>query len=330
MAKNPFPIHTLVFMLLALAIGGCSIKPPRLPVAHVEGAPSPFRIGQIVHVETGKALSFETLMDKLGSSELIFVGEVHDNPEHHLLEVQILQGLMARYGPVAVAMEFFPWPKQPVIDRYLQGDSTEEAFLEEVEWHKQWGYGYRFYRPLILLAKQGGGKVLALNAPNKIVRKVARSGLGSLEPDERRQLAEDIRLENERHRAYLADVFKRHSHRDLKRFEFFYQAQCAWEDTMAQEIARYLRDHKEKMVVFAGNGHIVDRFGIPERTGERIPVTMATVVLYPLTGPVKISREAADYIWFTGHCSQRPFPAHPRGHPKVERHFEKMGSAGDR
>jgi uncharacterized iron-regulated protein len=304
----------LIFLIVAFfEMSACSMRrPSRPPHASIEGVSSHFRIGCIINMETGKTLSFDHLIDQVGTKSLIFIGEVHNNLEHHLIQVQILQALMIRYGVQSVAMEFFQQTQQPVIDRYMDGSTAEAVFLKDVGWDKTWAYDYYLYRPLMLMTKEKRGKVLAINAPKDIVKKVARSGLSSLEPRERDQLATRIDLENESHRAYLRNVFENHAHPDLKRFDFFYQAQCVWEDTMAENIAEYLKKHKEKIVVFTGNGHIVNKFGIPNRTLNRITVPMVTILLLPLTGPLTIKKEMADYIWLTGDYSGRPSTIHPR------------------
>jgi len=271
------------------------------PLASIEGMQGHFRIGRIIHSKTGKAISFDQLIDQVGTRRLIFIGEVHNNPEHHLIQVQILQALMSRYAPLTVAMEFFNKTQQPVLDQYMDGSTTETGFLKDVGWVKNWAYAYHFYRPLLLMTKEKGRRILAINAPNTIVKKVARSGLNSLDPSERNQLASHINLEDESHRKYLRKIFEKHTHQDLKRFDFFYQAQCVWEDTMAENIATYLSNNKEKLVVFAGNGHIINKYGIPNRTLSRIKIPMTTILLQPLTGPLNIERKMADYVWLTGN-----------------------------
>ncbi len=281
------------------------------PLASVEGVSRHFFVGQVIHVETGELLPFDQFIDKLASRDLVFVGEVHDNPEHHLIQVQILQALIARHGPLTVAMEFFQKPQQAIIDHYMEGKSTETEFLKDVDWKKQWSFDYSFYRPLILALKEKGGKILAINAPRDIVKKVARSGLNSLEPDERSFLPENIDLDNEKHRTYIQDVFKDDAHSMLNNFEFFYEAQCVWEDTMAANIAASLEGADETLVVLTGNGHIINKFGIPDRTSARIPADMATVLLTPIEEGLKIARDNADYVWFTGKYPRRRSFIHP-------------------
>lgn len=286
------------------------------PMASVEGASRHFFVGQVIHVETGEALPFDQFIDQLASRDLVFAGEVHDNPEHHLIQVQILQALIARHGALTVAMEFFQKPQQAIIDHYMEGKSTELEFLKEVDWKKQWSFDYSFYRPLMLAVKENGGKILAINAPRDIVKKVARSGLNALEPDERSLLPETIDLDNEKHRAYIQDVFKDDAHGILNNFEFFYEAQCVWEDTMAANIAEVLEGADETLLVLTGNGHIINKFGIPDRTTARIPADMATVLLTPIEEGFTIAKDSADYVWLTGKYPRRRSFIHPMHHRK--------------
>jgi len=301
-------IPALLFAAIS-AMNACSFKKVHMPpLASIEGIPGHYGKGRIIDLKEGKSISFEQLIDKLQSEELIFVGEVHDNPEHHLIQVQILQALMARYGPVTVAMEFFDESRQPVLDRYLEEEVSETVFLKDVEWDKGWSYPYHFYRPIIFLSKEKGRALLGINAPNNIVRKVVRSGLDSLTQEERDQVAKEINLDNQAHRDYLREVFKKHSrHHQIKSFDYFYQAQCVWEETMAENIARYLTDNKGKMVVFTGNGHITYRYGIPERVLRRLKVSLATILLYPLTDRTTLNDKMADYIWLTSDSSAGSF-----------------------
>jgi len=308
----------ILVSISSFVIGGCSaLKPVMSPLADIEGVSGHFHAGQIVNLNTGEVISFDQLIDALGSRGVIFVGEVHSNPDHHLIEVQILQALTAQCGTLTVAMEFFQETHQKDVDRYIEGTINEGEFLEDVKWKKRWGFDYHFYRPLLLEAKEKGGRVLAINAPENIVKKIARSGLNSLSTDERSQLAGSIDLENERHRDYLRKVYKEHVHTDLKNFEYFYQAQCVWEDTMAENISRFLKNNKKRMLVFTGNGHIINKFGIPKRVSGRIPVNMATIMLYPLAGRTAISKEMADYVWLTGDYSRKHFMIHHRHHHRM-------------
>ena len=272
---------------------------PEPVVARIPGVSRVFHRGQIIDLASGKDVSFDRLMDEALSRDVFFVGEIHDAPAHHLIEIQILQGLFTGERSLTLAMEFFQQDQQAILDGYTMGDMTEEEFLDRVDWKKTWGYPYFYYRPLMLLAKQHRLKVLALNAPQEIVRKVAREGLGALDAEQRAQLPGDIDLSNEAERAYVRQAYGEHEHGNLKSFQFFYEAQCVWEETMARNIADYMKDHGQKVIVFSGNGHIIWKFGIPDRTQRRIPVSTGTIMCYPLPKTVTLERGIADYLWLT-------------------------------
>ncbi len=296
----------LVITVLLMMFQACAQKKHVMPpLATVEGIERHFSQGRIIDLETGEAINFTDLIEKLKPVDVIFVGEVHNNPEHHLIQVQLLQALMARYAPpLAVAMEFFDTTRQPALDKFMNGDLDETAFLEQVDWKNSWRFPYHLYRPILWVSQDKGTALLGINAPNAVVKKVARSGLKSLTPEERNQVARDIDLDNKAHREYLSSIFKQHPFKknpkhSVESFDHFYQAQCVWDETMAETIAAYIKAHGGKMVVFTGNGHIMNKFGIPDRVLRRVDVKTATIVLYPLTERSTINKRLADYVWLT-------------------------------
>lgn len=303
------------FVLLA---GGCAPTRPALPpLATLEGVRGHFAEGRILDLHQGKAIPFDQLIDDLGGMDVVFVGEIHNNPEHHLIQTQILQALMERHGPVTVAMEFFDTTRQPLLDQYLQGDLAEEDFLQQVGWQGSWGFPYHLYRPLILLARMANMPLVGINAPANVVKKVARFGLSHLSPEERALIANDIQLDHPAHRDHVYQAYLKHDHTDLSDFERFYEAQCVWEETMADQIAQFWRGRPQKMVVFVGNGHLVYKFGIPDRVMRRIDLNMAVMVLYPLTEATKIHKTLSDYVWLTSAATVGPrMPKPHRARPK--------------
>ena len=288
--------------LTAFLLLGCAgmKRIPEPVVARIPGATEAFHRNQIVDLASGKAVPFDEFMEDASTRDILFVGEIHDNPEHHLLQVQILQALLTLFPSSAMAMEFFQQDQQGILDRYTLEDMTEEAFLEEIDWKRTWGFPYHFYRPLLLAAKQQRIRVVALNPPRGIVRKVAREGLSALNEEERKQIPRDMDLSNESHKAYVREAYESHEQVDLKNFEFFYQAQCIWEETMARNISEFLKMQNQKVIVFSGNGHIVRKFGIPDRVQRRLPVSVVTIMPFSLRKTVTLERDTADFLWLTG------------------------------
>lgn len=317
MMKRFFHIGLLSAVLTAACLSGCAPMTPKAPpTAQIRGVQGRFQIGQIVDLHQGEHVGFEPFVERIAPHDLVFVGEMHDQAEHHLIQVQVLQALMACCGPVDVAMEFFRAPQQEVLDRYLAGEMTEAEFLKAADWDRSWGFPYHLYRPLLTLAREHGSRILAINVPRELVRKVAYKGLSGLTSEERGRLPRKIDLTNEAHRDYVRKAYLLHRREGIPNFQFFYEAQCVYEEAMAGHLSTYFekagRNHR-KLVAFTGNGHLEFRFGIPNRVQERTPVSAVTILPYPLMETTSIPSEIADFVWLTPFCGQRPRstpPAH--------------------
>jgi uncharacterized iron-regulated protein len=114
-------------------------------------------------------------------------------------------------------------------------------------------------------------------------------------------LPADIDTLDPAHRAYLEPIFQRHNFNGQMKFDYFYEAQCLWEDAMAESIARNLGGRS--MVVLAGNGHIIYKFGIPYRASRRTGVPFRTIYLTPMDRGFE--SDTADYIWITPKAGAR-------------------------
>jgi uncharacterized iron-regulated protein len=260
------------------------------------------QIGDVVETATGDVISIDNLMDRLSNVSIVYVGEMHTSQEDHKLQLKVLEKLSRGGRCVELAMEMFPAAAQPILDRYIRGEITEENFLEEVAWEDIWGFPYPLYRHLIDWQKGKRMPVLGLNAPIKVVRKIGRSGLGSLTPAERSQVAREFHLDDSANRVRIRKEFTAHDKERIKDFESFFEAQLAWEETMAQTLAQRLEQTGAKctIVVALGKGHITDRLGVPYLTRIRKPHEYRTVAPVPINYPFStLNPDLADYVVIT-------------------------------
>ena len=129
-----------------------------------------------------EALPLGTMLDEATRADVVFLGEIHDDPTGHALELAVLSGLADRAAgrPVVLAMEMFEADVQTVLDEYLAGRISERDFLEAA---RPW-QNYPDYRPLVELAKARGMRVVASNAPVRYVRMLSRGdSLVGLSPE---------------------------------------------------------------------------------------------------------------------------------------------------
>jgi uncharacterized iron-regulated protein len=297
------PAAFIVAILTTLLVGGCAVPQKTLQMTTEESA---FPEGAIIATDTAEAIAFEDLIDRLAETAVVYIGERHTSQEHHEIQLRILSALVDRDAAIKVGMEMFDHTYQPVLDQWSTGDLDEGGFLEQTHWYANWRFDYGLYRPILDYVQQNHLPLVGLNLPFHLPPKISTGGLNSLRPDERARIAAEIDTSDSEHRAYLEEVFKQHHLKGRDNFEYFYTAQCAWEDTMASRVAENL-DPAALMVVIIGNGHIVKRYGVPKRAQKRSQHPYLTVYLAPAGS--EADRSDADFIWVT---APRPPSPHMR------------------
>ena len=296
---------------------GCLRRDPLAPWASaILALREPVGPEEIYTIPEGTKRSLDQLIDDVDSAKVILVGEAHDQVEHHHVQLRILRGLLARGKRVVVAMEMFQRSQQPILDRWSQGSLAEKEFRKEVDWETTWGIDYRLYKPILDEVKNHHLKLLGLNVEREWVSKVARKGIKGLSPEERSKLPE-MDLSDKEHRAYIRRIYRGHHGGLAEDFEGFYESQCLWDEGMAETLSGFLRSSENQgqtVLVLAGNGHVVYRFGIPKRFYRRTPVPFKTLVLKEWSkeadqdlGSFSASSPLADFLWVT-----RPNPPEQR------------------
>ena len=207
----------------------------------------------------------------LEGHRVVYLGEKHDQEGIHQAQLRVIKKL-SRKERLAVGMEMFQRPFQGIIDSYLQGKISEKEFLRKTEYFKRWTFNYHFYRPIIEFCKENRIPVIALNLPSEISKKIARKGISSLSQEERKAIPDKLDFTNELYKRYLKKIYANHNQGEIDNFENFFQAQIAWDETMAQSITNYLKNHPDhNMVVLVGGGHVEYGYGIPSRVEKRLP-----------------------------------------------------------
>ncbi len=286
------------------------MKGPSYPIWALRIATMKGTIGpeEILRLPGGDPISFAQLLDDLKTRSVIFVGEIHDQIEHHQIQLKILKSLIQSGSNAVVAMEMFERSMQPTLDRWSQGLLTEEQFLKETRWETSWGTDYNLYKGILEEIRDRHLKVLGLNIERDLVRKVAQNGIEGLSPEDKKGLPE-MDLTDQSHRAYIASVYKSHEGGSAKDFQNFYQAQCLWDEAMAETLSEFLKSSEGEgrtVLVFAGNGHVVFDFGIPKRFYRRTSIPYKTVVLKAWKEKVdeeltfaETSSPLANFLWIT-------------------------------
>ena len=261
--------------LLLLSLTACSSNPKLIGNPEAPYPISNPTLDDLIHLPTGHKVEQPDMLEAIGDTRVIFVGETHDNPASHRLQVEILQGLQQRNpGQLTLAMEMFTTEQQAVLDRWTAGELEEKDFLREVAWFENWRMNFALYRPLLIFCRNNRIPVIALNAPKQLVSEVGRTALEEL-PEELRDQLPELDFQDPYQRAMTESIYSGHSMGQAM-IDGFIRVQTLWDETMAQNLADYLQSSEgrgRQVVVVAGGNHVSYGFGIPRRLHRRLPVS---------------------------------------------------------
>ncbi|MBD2481580.1 ChaN family lipoprotein [Planktothrix sp. FACHB-1365] len=248
------------------------------------------------------------LIKKLTETDIIYLGETHNNVKDHQAQLQLIQALFQQNPKIAIAMEMFQRPYQNILDQYLTGEITESQLIEQSQYHQRWGFPWENYAEIVRFAQQQKIPILAINTPTEITRKVAREGLERLTKSEQQYIPplSEIDLNPSEYREMLLKIYQQHhqgNHGNSENFERFFQAQILWDETMADAIANFVKNNPDfQVIVLAGQGHIVYGYGIPNRVKRRFidhPLIQKSILFQSQDEEFLLSEDSAiaDFIW---------------------------------
>ena len=232
---------------------------------------------------------FESMSAELAKADVVFVGEQHDDPNTHRLELAILEGLARRGRRVAVSLEMFERDVQEPLEHFLMGHTSEAEFLQA---SRPWPRYATDYKPLVDFAISKEWPVVAANVPRPIASEIAKGGLDVLKTkseSDRKLFAADLKCptEGEYFRRF-GDAMGSHPAPDAsgdearRTLERYYFSQCVKDETMAESIAQTFAATRASgaptIVHYNGSFHSDYRLGTAERIIRRLPNAKVVVI----------------------------------------------------
>jgi uncharacterized iron-regulated protein len=217
---------------------------------------------QFVGVSDKMAADLAEVVKNVEGADVIFIGETHDNAQHHQAQLDIVRSLHAKKFPMAIGLEMFTPEDQQKLDDWSEGKLDEERFIPI--YSRNWSYGWPLYRNLFIFARDNHIPLIALNIPKAVISKVVAQGSSALQESE---IPPKISWSlNEPQASYMRNT-ARHVFGNTppdKLLTRLCEAQALRNSGMAWNIAKYRKKHKaEKVVVLAGTWHAVKN-GVPE------------------------------------------------------------------
>lgn len=232
---------------------------------------------------------FESMAVELAKADVVFVGEQHDDPNTHRLELAILEALARRNRRVVLSLEMFERDVQEPLEHFLMGHTSEAEFLQA---SRPWPRYATDYKPLVDFAIGKEWPVVAANVPRPIASEIAKGGLDVLKSkseSDRKLFAADLKCptEGEYFRRFgeamgshpAPDASGDEARRTLERYYF---SQCVKDETMAESIAQSFAATRATgapaIVHYNGSFHSDYRLGTAERVIRRLPNARVIVI----------------------------------------------------
>jgi uncharacterized iron-regulated protein len=264
--------------------------------------------GKIWDVRQQRFIPESELLTKLGATDFVLLGEVHDNPEHHAHQAAVLSSLVLRGRRPALAMEQFDREHQPAIDAALARGATTEGIALAGHLDRK-GWQWKDYEPLVRIAVSARLPVVAANLSRGTGRAVAAVGFESLEPSPA-VLALTSVWTTAREEVLVRTIVDGHCGQlSPENASPMTRAQRARDAIMADAMVGH---RATGAVLIAGAGHVRRDTAVPLYLRARAPdasiVTVAmTEVQAGTDDPAAYKTSAAegatepvfDYLWFT-------------------------------
>jgi uncharacterized iron-regulated protein len=264
----------LLYLTLVFSLQACRSPAPE--------PPDPLT-NRIFETATQTELSRDDLSARLRDADVIYLGEEHDQAEHHRLQLAIIESLLGSGLRPAIGFELFSLEQTSTLMTYTQrksnphqvasGHSAEEWLRGEFGWKGEENSYWQFYGPLLQIARQHNLTVFGADLHRSIRKRLSKTGIKGLTAVES-QLIHGTGFSDENYRKLMYARFKA-AHCGWGSDDYFSRLYDTWlarNDTMAGALVSTLRAEEGRPVVLiTGAGHTQYNMGVYERVRHLDP-----------------------------------------------------------
>lgn len=282
-------------MLLAACQGRPMLPPPAplAPLGHEHAD-----LGRIVDLASGRTIDPEQLLDRLARAERVLVGEQHDNPDHHALQLWLLRELSRLRPQGSVLMEMLNPDQQNKVDQARTAARAGQAITDPfntLAWQPGWDWS--LYGPLVMHQLRQPYPLLAANLDRAEIMQIYR---------QRPTLGGERSGAAEVQERLLADI--RESHCGLLP-DSQLPAMLAVQQQRDRRMAEALLAAPQPSLLLAGAFHVRKDLGVPLHLADLGAQVGSAVLILAEVGR-SVDASMADYVWFTAaqpeqdHCAK--------------------------
>ncbi len=132
----------------------------------------------VIYNAKGKKVSYKKMLRSVAKKDVIFFGELHNNPISHWLQLELTKDLYAMDKQLILGAEMIERDDQAKLEAYLKG---EIDFTSLDTTARLWPNYKTDYAPLVDFAKEHGIDFIGTNIPRRFANQVFRNGFGYLD-----------------------------------------------------------------------------------------------------------------------------------------------------
>ncbi|MDZ3995380.1 ChaN family lipoprotein [Pseudomonas sp. Teo4] len=283
-----------VSLCLMLALGGCQASLPALPTWQSSEGRDSAQLGQIRDLASGQLISPEQLVQRLADAPRVIVGEKHDNPDHHALQLWLLRAVQTQRPQGSLLLEMLQPDQQPRVDAVQQQAQLPQDLAKALAWEDGWDWD--LYGPIVREALQAHVPLLAANLSPEQMRQAYRQpqplpGTRSNSPAVKAALLEQVR---EGHCGLLP--------------ESQLPAMLAVQQQRDRRIAERLNGAPQPAMLLTGAYHARKDLGVPLHLAD-LGARGETKVLILAEVGEPLAAGMADYVWYTAAVPEQDYCA---------------------
>ena len=244
-----------------------------------------------LELDNHKALSLDSILNKISNERVIFIGEIHGTASIHLLQLEIIKRLRQSGKELVVALEAFPYTRQEILNKWIDGSINRHDF--EQSYSTNWSIPFEYYEGIFDYAKEQHIPLVAINAEDVVILEVSKKGLKAVPEDFLRKIQFTDCSADTAYKEIVNSIYH------ASEFPFFCDGQRLRDAVMAFNIANAMRGNNYTVVVLAGVAHS-SKIAVPRMLESHIGATYT--VLLPEEVKYFIKRDPdkniADYIWY--------------------------------
>lgn len=244
----------LSMVLLGLATACTSLAAPSL---------------KIWSVEEQRVVSFQALMGRAGASDVVLIGESHDNRHHHIVQNMILQAATGPDRKPVLVMEQYDLAQQEQLDAIAGSAMPWAGKADALQALMNDGWDRVGYRPLLETAAREMLPIVAANMSRQALKEISRQGFDVLGTKEVQRLGLIGQWTTRQQAALDQEIFQGHCNAlPPAAVKSLSKAQRLRDAVMADKILAY---PARPVVAILGRGHVRTDLAVPWYLKRRAP-----------------------------------------------------------